>query len=94
MTPEEIKTIKAIAEDNDTQSVYMIIGKKGKNYQVYDTMDTATFMLILINACACNEDLALILKEVVKTAELEAKLKSMKKKEQQRLEDGQNSELN
>lgn len=94
MTPEQIQNAKKILDDESTEGVFLMAITDHETAQAISDMSGSEFAVALTSLCMIDDGIAYIVNEVANSVELEAKLKSLKKKEQQRLEDGQNSELN
>ena len=94
MTPEQIKNAKKILDDVNTEAVFLMAITDPQTASAICDMSESEFAGALISLCMIDDQIAHAVSVVANSVELEAKLKSMKKKEQQRLENGQNSELN
>lgn len=94
MTPEQIKNAKKILDDVNTEAVFLMAITDHQTASAISDMSESEFAIALTSLCMVDDNVAYVVNEVANSVELEAKLKSLKKKEQQRLEDGQNSELN
>lgn len=94
MTPEQIQNAKKILDDESTEAVFLMAITDHETAQAISDMSESEFTGALISLCMIDDQIAHAVSVVANSVELEAKLKSLKKKEQQRLEDGQNSELN
>lgn len=88
MTPEQIQNAKKILDDENTEAVFLMAITDHVTAHAICDMSESEFVGALTSLCMVDDQIAHAVSVVANSVE------SLKKKEQQRLENGQNSELN